>query len=243
MDARKVVVTLVCATADREALDDVVDGLSATGRDVGIVAGVDEQPRRMGEALDRGDSGLVVLCTSPRMDAAMLRKIEGLFSARRGPNHAMVRVDVGQSPTETIAAIQRALDGFLASQGRVVRRSTGQHAREVVRDVSSRALPVVRLPPGEELDGDTRRIQLPDNPKSAELSRRRAAAREREKERERITSANRSLAASAVEQPASPSTSGPTESSEPHSDRITIALVVGAGVLAVLAALMFSGVF
>ncbi len=241
MDARKVVVTLVCAAADREALDDVVDGLSASGRDVGIVAGVDEQPRRMGEAIDRGDSGLVVLCTSPRIDQGTLRKIEGLFSARRGPNHAMVRVDVGQQPSETIAAIQRALDGFLASQGRVVRRSSGQNTREVVRDVSSLALPVVRLNPGEEIDGDTRRIQLPDNPKSAELSRRRAAARERERERERITSAHRSLTAEDAE-PGSSKTS-PGDVSDASYDHLTIALVVGAGVLAVLAALMFSGVF
>lgn len=237
MDIRKVVVTLVCAAADREALDDVVDGLAATGRDVGIVSGVDEQPRRMGEALDRSDSGLVVLCTSPRLDAALLRKIEGLFSARRGPNHAMVRVDVGQPPTETIAAIQRALDGFLASQGRVVRRSAGQNQREVVREISSLALPVVRLSPGEELDGDTRRIQLPDNPKSAELSRRRKAARERERERERITSTNRTLGASDGEQ----STRAPA--SEANTDRMMLALVVGAGLLAMLAALMFSGVF
>lgn len=244
MDARKVVVTLVCAAADREALDDVVDGLSATGRDVGIVAGVDEQPRRLGEALDRCDSGLVVMCTSPRIDAAMLRKLEGLFSARRGPNHAMVRVDVGQSPAETIAAIQRALDGFLASQGRVVRRSTGTNTREVVGDISSLALPVVRLSPGEDIDGDTRRIQLPDSPKAAELSRRRKAARERERERERITSAHRSLTAADVEQSgSSPSISRPSDSSEANSERITIALVVGAAVLALLAALMFSGVF
>ena len=238
MDSRKVVVTLVCAAADREALDDVVDGLSASGRDVGIVSGVDEQPRRMGEALDRCESGLVVLCTSTRIDGGTLRKIEGLFSARRGPNHAMVRVDVGQAPTDVIAAIQRALDGFLASQGRVVRRSTGPISREVVRDVSSRALPVVRLEQGEELDGDTRRIHLPDNPKSAELSRRRKVARERERERERITSVNRSLTPTDVEHIESGSAA-----SEGPSDRMMIALVVGAGVLAVLAALMFSGVF
>jgi hypothetical protein len=238
MDARKVVVTLVCAAADREALDDIVDGLSATGRDVGIVAGVDEQPRRMGDAIDRcGDSGLVVLCTSTRLDAATLRVIEGLFSARRGPNHAMVRVDVGQPPAETIAAIQRALDGFLGSQGRVVRRqTTGTSLREVVSHISSRALPVVRLAPGEEIDGDTRRIQLPDNPKAAELSRRRKVAREREAERERITGANRSLTPTDLE-------AGSPASSEPNADRMMIMLLVGAGVLAVLAGLMFSGVF
>lgn len=240
MDARKVVVTLVCATADREALDDIVDGLSATGRDVGIVAGVDEQPRRMGDAIDRcGESGLVVLCTSARLDAPTLRVIEGLFSARRGPSHAMVRVDVGHSPTETIAAIQRALDGFLASSGRVVRRpTTGTSLREVVSHVSSRAMPVVRLSPSEEIDGDTRRIELPDNPKAAELSRRRKVARERERERERITGVNRSLTPADLEQAGRQGSS-----SEPNADRVMIMLVVGAGVLAVLAGLMFSGVF
>jgi hypothetical protein len=240
MDSRKVVVTLVCAATDRESLDDIVDGLSATGRDVGIVAGVDEQPRRMGDAIDRcGDSGLVVLCTSARLDSATLMKVEGLFSARRGPNHAMVRVDISQSPTETIAAIQRALDGFMASQGRVVRRqTTGSISREVVGPLSSRALPAVRLSPGEELDGDTRRIQLPDNPKSAELSRRRKAAKERERERERITGVNRSLTPADVERASTPSSP-----SEANADRMMITLLVGAGVLAVLAALMFAGVF
>jgi hypothetical protein len=239
MDARRVVVTLVCATADREALDDVVDGLSATGRDVGIVAGIDEQPRRMGDAIDRcGEAGLVVLCTSPRVDAAALRVIEGLFSARRGPGHAMVRVDVGQPPTETIAAIQRALEAFLASQGRIVRRpTTGQISREVVSHVSSRAMPVVRLSPTEELDGDTRRIQLPDNPKAAELSRRRKVARERERERERITSAQRSLT------PADLTQAGRPSASEPNADRMMIMVLVGAGALAVIAGLMFAGVF
>jgi hypothetical protein len=242
MDARKVVVTLVCATADRESLDDVVDGLSATGRDVGIVAGVDEHPRRMGDAIDRcGSSGLVVLCTSVRIDAPTLRSIEGLFSARRGPNHAMVRVDISQPPTETISAIQRALDGFMASQGRVRRPTAGQSSREVIGPVLSRALPAVRLTPGEEIEGDTRRIQLPDNPKSAELSRRRKAARERERERERITGANRSLTEADLE--ASDPSAMQDDSSEPNPDRMMILLLVGAGALAVLAALMFSGVF
>jgi hypothetical protein len=234
MDARKVVVTLVCATADRESLDDVVDGLSATGRDVGIVAGVDEHPRRMGDAIDRcGSSGLVVLCTSVRIDAPTLRSIEGLFSARRGPNHAMVRVDISQPPTETIAAIQRALDGFMASQGRVRRPITGPSSREVIGPVL--------LTPGEEIEGDTRRIQLPDNPKSAELSRRRKAARERERERERITGANRSLTQADLEP--SDASAMHDDSSEPNPDRMMILLLVGAGALAVLAALMFSGVF
>lgn len=242
MDPRKVVVTLVCATADTEALDDVVDGLSAVGRDVGLVSGVDEQPRRVAEAIERcGDLGLLVLCVSPRFDGATLRKIEGLFSARRGPTHAMIRIETNHSTTENIAAIQRAVDAFVTNQGRIVRRQTGDDSsREVVSvgELQSLALPAVRLDASEDIEGDTRRIQLPDNPKAAELSRRRKVARERERERERITSAHRALTdedvRAAIPQPSA--TNGP-------SDRVMIIVVIGAGILAVVAGLLSSGVF
>jgi hypothetical protein len=241
MDPRKVVVTLVCATADSESLDDVVDGLSATGRDVGLVAGVDEQPRRVGEALERvGDLGILVVCASPRLDGAMLRKIEGLFSARRGPNHALIRIEISHGATENIAAIQRAIDAFIASHGRVTRRATGEDSsREVVSvaEIQSLARPAVRLEASEDIEGDTRRIELPDNPKAAELSRRRKVARERERERERITSAHRALTAEDSR------TALPEVRAEGNADRVMIVVVVGAGVLAVIAGLLFAGVF
>lgn len=238
MDARKVVVTLVCATADAEALDDVVDGLSASGREVGLVLGIDEQPRRVAEALERmGPAGLLVVCTGPRLDSANMRKIEGMFSARRGPNHALIRVDVGLPTGEMIAAIQRALDAFVANQGRVRRESTSDPKREKIVGVpKSLALPVVRLEAGEELDGDTRRVQLPDNPKAAELSRRRRVARERERERERITQSHRVL-----DEDLLPPRPEPT-ADEAGSEWVMIAVVIGAGILAVIGALMFSGV-
>lgn len=250
MEPLKVVVTLVCAAADEDTLEDVVDGLRAVGREVALVSGVDVQPRLVGEAIERcGDWGLIVVCTSTRLDGPSLRKVEGLFSARRGPNHALVRVDVSTPATENIAAILRAIEGFISSQGRIVRRNTGEgpKLREVipVSGISSVALPVVRLPPGEELDGDTRRIQLPDNPKSAELSRRRRAARERERERERITRSHRSLNAEAndvgmigIEPP-----NAEMRQDERRLDRLMVGMIIGAGVLAVLAALTFAGVF
>lgn len=243
METRKVVVTLVCASADAESLDDVVDGLSAAGREVGLVSGVDSQPRRVGEAIERcGEQGLIVVCTSSRLDGPNLRKVEGLFSARRGPKHAMIRIDVSTPTAENIAAIQRAIDAFVSSQGRIVRRrsSEGQRLREVVSvgDVPSLALPVVRLSDGEELEGDTRRIQLPDNPKSAELSRRRRAARERQAERERITASHRTFEDS--QEPAS--TPGPPVEAE-KLDRMVLLMIIGVGLLAVVAALTLSGAF
>ncbi|PRQ02856.1 hypothetical protein ENSA5_20330 [Enhygromyxa salina] len=240
MDGRKVVVTLVCATADEDTLEDVLDGLHALGHEAGLVAGVDERPRRVGDAIERcGDLGLIVVCTSARLDGPALRKVEGLFSARRGPNHAMVRVDVGLPTNEAVAAIQRAVEGFVSNQGRIVRRHAGEgpKLREVVHgDVSSLALPVVRLEAGEELDGDTRRIQLPDNPKSAELSRRRRAVRERERQRERITRSHRPLSVEESEA-GHVGSRKPMIRDEDKLDRTMVLMIVGAGVLAVLAAL------
>lgn len=242
MDPRKVVVTLVCATADSEALDDVVDGLSAAGRDVGLVSGIDEQPRRIAEAIERcGDLGLIVLCASPRLDGATMRKVEGLFSARRGPTHAMIRIETNHSVTDNISAIQRALEAFVANQGRIIRRQTGEDSsREVVSiaEIQSLALPAVRLDAGEELEGDTRRIQLPDNPKAAELSRRRKVARELERERERITSAHRALTEE-DSRTSLPKLAPP----EVDADRIMLVVVIGAGIVAAVAGLLFAGVF
>ncbi len=241
MEARKVAVTLVCAAADERALEPVLERLHAAGYDAELVAGVEQDPRGVGEALDRGgELGLIVACTSRRLDGAALRKVEGVFSARRGPNHAIVRVELGQPKPELVAAIQRAIDAFTANQGRIRRPTTeSKRLREViaVNDISSLALPVVRLSPGEELDGDTTRIQLPDNPKSAELSRRRRAARERERERERIT-------ASRERSGLQPIAAAPElEQDAAKLDRMMVVMIVGAGILAVLAALSVSGVF
>ncbi|KIG18618.1 hypothetical protein DB30_00303 [Enhygromyxa salina] len=249
MEARKVVVTLVCAADDEDALEAIADGLRAVGREVRLVPGVDVQPRRLGEAIERGgDLGLIVVCTSGRLEGAQLRTVEGLFSARRGPNHAMVRVELSATANENIAAISRATEAFVANQGRVVRRTTGEgpKLREVipVESISSVALPVVRLPPGEELDGDTQRIQLPDNPKSAELSRRRRAARERERERERITRSHRTLNANDdINTVGDEPVSAQMQRDEDRLDRLMIGMIIGAGVLAVLAALTFAGIF
>lgn len=243
-DAKKVVVTLVCASEDEDEVDDIADGLRATGREVALFPGVEQKPRLIGDALDRcGELGLVVLCTSTALDGPLLRKVEGLFSARRGPNHAMVRIDLANRVSENVAAITRAYEGFVSSQGRIKRRSVGEgrKLREVVavKEVDKVALPVVRLTPEEQLEGDTKRIELPDNPKAVELSRRRRAARERERERERITSAHSSVNEAILDDDELEVGVSQSElrRDEQRLDRLMIVLIVGAGVLAVLAAL------
>lgn len=240
MNPRKVAITLVCAGEDEPALASVIDRLRAAKLEAELVPGVDQQPRRVGEALDRcGEWGVVVACTSKHLDGPELRKVEGVFSARRGPNHAIIRVDVGLSIQEIVAAITRAVEAFAANSGRIRRpTSEARKLREVIPvRVSSLAMPVVRLEPHEELDGDTTRIQLPDNPKSAELSRRRRAVKERERERERITARTKTLESDSPSQARPPN----LEEDAAKLDRLMVVMIIGAGVLAVLAALTFSG--
>jgi hypothetical protein len=245
MEPRKVAVTLVCAADDEAALEPVLERLRAGGYEAELIASVDETPRRVGEALDHsGEWGMIVVaCVSKHLDGPELRKVEGVFGARRGPNHAIVRVDISQPRAEIVAAIQRAVDAFAANSGRLRRpTSESRKLREVipVTDISSLALPVVRLEPHEEIDGDTTRIQLPDNPKSAELSRRRRAARERERERERITERS----SGKPQQPSPEPSAAPPPSVDEDAaklDRMMIVMIIGAGILAVLAALSVSG--
>ena len=246
MDPRKIAITLVCAAEDELAVELVLDRLRAANFETELVAGVDRQPRRLGEALDRcGEWGVIVACVSKHLDGPALRKIEGVFSARRGPNHAIVRVDIGQSKQEITSSIQRAVEAFAANQGRIVRRPTSENRklREII-PVSELAMPVVRLAPHEEIDGDTTRIQLPDNPKSAELSRRRRAARERERERERITgrfSSKRETSESETTASGSGSLPAALDEDAAKLDRMMVVMIIGAGILAVLAALTFTG--
>jgi hypothetical protein len=257
MNPRKIAVTLVCASDDEPLLEPVLDRLRDADFEAELVSGVDRQPRRVGEALDRcGEWGVIVACVSKRLDGPELRKVEGVFSARRGPNHAIIRVDVSQAAQEMTTTITRAVEAFAANQGRIVRRpiTESRRLREIipVNDISSLAMPVVRLEPHEEIDGDTSRIQLPDNPKSAELSRRRRVARERERERERTgeRSAERNtrghFADDNDDEPAhdeAPPVKPPTTLDEDAAklDRMMVVMIVGAGVLAVLAALTLSG--
>lgn len=247
-EMRKVVVTLVYASQDEDTADDIADGLRSAGREVALVAGVDEQPRVIGDALECcGKHGLVVLCTSAALDGPLLRKAEGLFSARRGPGHAMVRIDLANSVNDNVAAIARAYEGFVSSQGRITRRSSGEGPtrREfvTVKGGDSVTRPVVRLPPGEGLEGDTRRIDLPDNPKSKELARRRRVVRERARERERITGVHDPVKDTIPADLGLGFGDGQAsiEHDEARLDRMIIAVAVGAGILAGLAAWSLAG--
>ena len=237
MDGPKVVVTLVCTYADEDEVDDIVDGLRALGRKAKLVAGLEQRPRLMADAVEGcGEWGLVVLCSSPRLGEEQRRKAEGMFGARKGPNHAMVRVDLGLGVSESVAAIERAYEGFVSSQGRIRRRTQSENnpvMRELVPSAgdTSATGPAVRLEPGTALDGDTDRIPLSSVPKPKAGSKERALGRERGgSPKGRLETSRREPGRSRAAK----------ERDEQRLDRMMIMIIIGAGLLAVLAALSFA---
>ena len=147
MDPRKIAISLVCAAEDEQAVALVLDKLRAADYEAELIADVDRQPRRLGEALDRsGEWRVIVACVSKHLDGPALRKVEGVFSACRGPNHAIVRVDIGLAKHEVAASIQRAVEAFAANQGRIVRRQSSEPGkmREVVPISDEIARPIIR---------------------------------------------------------------------------------------------------
>ena len=249
MEARKLPVTLVCATADETVAESVMRKLEAGGRRVELVVGADEQPRLLGEALDRaGDAALVVVCESGHLDGPAMRRVEGVFGARRGPKHGLVRIDLSQSVKDMINGIERATEALGRNQGRLKRRTHNElHLREVVQlsESSGIALPVVRLAPGEQLDGDTTRMQLPDNPISSELVRRRKVVREREREQKQRVQDSGDLVLGAAGSTSAGQLVDPfftTKGREGDSAKLrelaTIALIIAAGLVAILATLL-----
>ncbi len=253
-DPSEVAVTLICASADEPMLGALVERLRAAGTRARVVSGAERDVRSIGNAIDevRG-RGLFIVCLAKHLDEPATRRVEGMYAARRGPLHRLIRIEVlGRSPVVLVTRIRRECEDIARMDERAVPIETDEpalHLREVVQ-VGERvaiSLPAVRLSPGEELDGDTMRIDLPDTAKSAELMRRRKALRERERERAR----GRGGQIADEGEPGStasgrvPTMTG-TGLHEPVGfvwDRNTISLVVGVAVLAVLAALSLGGVF
>ncbi|NVB39012.1 hypothetical protein G6O69_14310 [Pseudenhygromyxa sp. WMMC2535] len=226
MDRRKVAVTLVCAAADEAVVEAVVLGLRARGRDVALIVGVDEEPRRVAEGVERSAAGLVVACESANLDGPAMRKVEGVFSARRGPKHGFVRLDISQRTHAMIAGVERAIAGFGRSHGQVRRRPTVDlHLREIVQldESSNIALPVVRLAASEALDGDTGRIEAPVRSRASFESR--AGAHEEEPVHPASTI---ELALRAA----------PLSAADKQRERLLVVLVICAGTAAILAALL-----
>jgi hypothetical protein len=230
---RAIAVTLISAAEHQAVLAGLIKRLDAGGERVHLII---EGERELERLIDRveaiGERGLFVRCEGECADELLLRRLEATLARFGGPGHKLIRLDLlGRSPTVLATRIERECEALAKLELEPARKpppsalapGTGQHA--------AISVPAIRLEPGEQLDGDTLRIDLPDTPKLAELARRRKALRERKdppRARERVEVPTHELGSSAGARSL-------------VLDRRMIALLIGAALLAVLISLLLSG--
>ncbi|MEM7154003.1 MAG: hypothetical protein AAF799_14225 [Myxococcota bacterium] len=141
-DGERIPIVLCCA-ADRElSVAAVADALMREGHAPQVLPGVEADEALVAEATDRlRGAALFVLCSSEALGRAALRRLEGLFSARRGPMHRLVTVDVpARRPTTVVPEI---LDAVAELRHGAVQEEEddGRFMRDVVIPTSVAAVP------------------------------------------------------------------------------------------------------
>ncbi len=146
-DAKRLPIVLCCAEESEVALVAVVDLLHREGHAPELVPGVDADVDALTAAADRlSGPALFVLCQSEGLGRVQVRRLEGLFSARKGPEHRMVMVDVaGRSAASVVVEVRAAARELLrGSGGRSV--DDGHYMRDVVVPTSVAAVPGATVP-------------------------------------------------------------------------------------------------
>lgn len=123
--------TLACAEDDELALLPVIDALKERGIGPEVVPGVDREPTLLGRAVDQGKPGLFLVCRSSLIDDSTFRRLEGLFSARRGPGQEIDAVTVDGSSRGVERTVDAILERVGAFSGQDV--STGEHEPQLER--------------------------------------------------------------------------------------------------------------
>jgi len=255
MDVSEVAIALTCASADVATLEPIARALRSDGRSVVLIDGLQREPRNLSAGIEAcGHNGLIVVAESANLDGPAIRRVEGVFAVRRGPEHVLVRLDLSLPQAALIHCIRQAARSIDIGEKRrppLRHTQTGSHValREfVTRELSGMSMPVVRLAPEEVLEGDTDRIQLADNPFSAERIRQhRAADADTRETRPSIAASPRAerAARAKVPVPVRPSPhgddTGPIQvlpSTDPL-ERTMVLTMVAIGVMAVLTALFW----
>lgn len=229
----EIAVTLICSTEHETALSGLMRRVELAGFSLRVVFDGQREPERVAELLDQvGERGLFVLCESEQTDELGFRRIESVLAKHGSALHRLIRLDLmDRSPTVLVTRIVRECEALAELES-----ATESHVRPPpsklapIDELPGISLPAIRLEPGEQLDGDTLRIDLPDSPKLAELARRRKALRERGHGPARLPS--QELGSTAT---------GRLLGREPALDRKAVLLLAGAALLAVLIALVVSG--
>jgi hypothetical protein len=136
-DERKSIPLFLCCAEDNEVtLVRVVEALQKEGFNPEVVAGVDGDGSLLGSAVDNAEPrALFVICRSKALDRSHVRRLEGLFSARRGPQQRVLTVTlIDDKPLEIMPAIREAMKSLLSAPPESMRPSTELN-RDLMRDV------------------------------------------------------------------------------------------------------------
>jgi hypothetical protein len=174
-----IAITLICTAEHEPALVGLIRRLELAGLPLHVLFDAQREPERVADMIAiLGERGLFVLCESGQTDELGFRRIESTLARHGTALHRLIRLDLlGRSPMVLVTRIVREceelakLEASLANQVPTPIAPVDEHP--------GISLPAIRLEPGEQLEGDTMRIDLPDSPKLAELARRRKALRDR----------------------------------------------------------------
>lgn len=133
----EVALTLACAEDDELALLPVIEALKERGIRPEVVPGVDREPTMLGRAVDNGKPGLFLVCRSRLLDEGTFRRLEGLFSARRGPGQDLLSIEV-DGVDRTVDAILERVAAFsgqdlVTGEHDLDEEASGENFRDVVQ--------------------------------------------------------------------------------------------------------------
>lgn len=134
-DTLGISVTLGCASADANRLDDVLGQLRREGLEPVVLTGLEREVVGLGDAIDRNRGPAVyVLCQSQTLARRQVIRLSGMFSARRGPLHTLLVIDLEAANRDNVMRSIRGAVGDLTKQGGGSRRSGSQagHLRDIV---------------------------------------------------------------------------------------------------------------
>ncbi len=115
----------------------LVDALNRNGRSPEVIAGVEHDTSLLCDAADRTwGPALFVLCQTEDLDRSQALRLEGLFSARKGPEHHLLIVDVGDpSGLKCLPLIEAAVESVARGHHLSPQASAARAAHVPTRDI------------------------------------------------------------------------------------------------------------
>ncbi|MEX1363262.1 MAG: hypothetical protein AB1Z98_09055 [Nannocystaceae bacterium] len=139
----RIPIILGCAEDHQLPVAAVADALQREGHPVEVSSGIEHDSQGLSASTDRiRGPAVFVLCCSPSLTRATVRRIEGLLSARKGPLHRVMTVEVpARVPTSVVPAILGEAIDAADDQLPPPQEDSGQYLREVVVPTSMAAVP------------------------------------------------------------------------------------------------------